>query len=120
MMNKDDALKAFVTDSMVQKRLAKHLVLQCFRNSVLEDLHSGIAAASKTGDYTDVVVHTSYGEIPWKDLSRIDDAEMKVLMVDVVNRAYQFIQELFDEERGGQLILKLTEKDSAPNWDDPK
>ena len=122
MMNidDDDAAKAFVTHSMVQKRLAKHLVLQCFRNSVLEDLHSGIAAAPKTGDYTDVIVHTPYGEIPWKDLSRIDDAEMKVLMVDVVNRAYQFIQELFDEERGGQLILKLTEKDSAPNWDDPK
>ena len=119
-MNTDDAIQTFITDSMIQKRLAKHLVLQCFRNSVLEDLHSGIIPASKTGDFTDVVVHTPYGEIPWKDLSRFDDMEMKVLMVDVVNRAYQFIQELLDEERSGQLILKLTEKDSAPNWDDPK
>lgn len=119
-MNKDDAMKAFITDSMIQKRLAKHLVLKCFRNSVLEDLHAGIVPASMTGDFTDVVVHTPYGEIPWNDLSRFDDVEMKVLMVDVVNRVYKLIQELFDEERSGELILNLIEMDSAPYWDDPK
>ncbi|MBU3990813.1 MAG: hypothetical protein KJ702_16060, partial [Gammaproteobacteria bacterium] len=27
---------------VMQKRLAKYLALKCFRNSVLEDLHSGI------------------------------------------------------------------------------
>lgn len=45
---------------------------------------------------------------------------MKVLMIDVVDKAYPFIQDLFDEERCVQLLLKLAEKDSAPNWDDPK
>lgn len=118
-MNSDNAVKAFLADPVMQKRLAKHLVTRCFRNSALENLHAGIVPASETGDYTDVVVHTPFGEIPWNDLSRFDDTEMKVLMIDAVDKAYQFIQELFDEERGGQLLLKLAEKDSVSNWDDP-
>ena len=44
---------------------------------------------------------------------------MKALMVDVVNHTYHFIQEFFDDERGGKLLLKLAEKDPAPNWDKP-
>jgi hypothetical protein len=40
---------------------------------------------------------TPFGEIPWRRLSRFDDREMKILMVDVVQTAHQFIQELFDE-----------------------
>ena len=77
------------------------------------------SADSKSGDYTDVVVKTPYGEIPWNDLSRISDAEMKILMIDIVNHTYHFIQEFFDDERGGRLLLKIAEKDPAPNWDDP-
>jgi hypothetical protein len=45
---------------------------------------------------------------------------MKALMVDVVNRTYQLVQELFDEERGGNLLLQLAAKDPAPGWEDPK
>lgn len=120
MISQEDSIKTLITEPVMQKRLSKHLVLKCFRNSVLEDLHTGITPKSKTGDYTDVVVQTPFGEIPWNDLSRFDDEEMKVLMIDAVEKAYQFIQELFDEERGGQLLLKLAEKDSAPTWDDPK
>jgi hypothetical protein len=37
-MSVDDGVRAFVTDPVLQKRLAKYLVLHCFRNSVLEDL----------------------------------------------------------------------------------
>jgi len=48
----------------VMKRLAKYLAQQCFRNTVLEDLHAGITPDSQTGDYTDVVVRSPYGEIP--------------------------------------------------------
>jgi len=120
MTTTDDAVKALITDPVMQKRLAKHLALRCFRNSLLEDFHTGIVPDSKSGDYSDVVVKTPFGEIPWKDLSRFDDVEMKTLMVDVVNNTYHLIQELFDEERGGELLLKLAEKDPAPNWDDPK
>ena len=117
-MNKDESVKALITDPVLQQRLAKYLVLKCFRNSVLEDLHAGIIPDSKSGDYTDVVVRTPFGEIPWNDLSRLDDAEMKALMIDAVNVTYHLIQELFDEERGGELLLKLAAQYPAPDWND--
>src|SRR6516225_2319661 len=60
-----------IADPALQMRLAKYLVQQCFRNSVLEDLHAGIAPSSKSGDYSDVVVRTPFGEIPWRRLSRL-------------------------------------------------
>ena len=116
----DQIIKAAITDPEIQLRLAKYLVQKCFRNSVLEDLHAGTIPDSKNGDFTDVTVHTLFGEIPWSQLSRISDEEMKVLMQDVVNRTYHFIQELFDEKRGGELMLKLASRDPVPNWDDPK
>lgn len=119
-MNNDNAATALINDPILQKRLAKYLTLRCFRNSRLEDLHSGIVPASKNGDYTDVAVQTPFGEIPWNNLSRFDDAEMKSLMMDVVNKAYQFVQELFDEQRGGELLLKLAARDPAPHWSDPE
>ncbi len=86
----------------------------------MENLHAGKVPDSQSGDYTDVVVRTPFGEIPWNDLSRINDAEMKTLMIDVVNKTYHLIQELFNDERGGELLLKLASKDTAPEWDDPK
>jgi hypothetical protein len=120
MTKTDEALKVFITDPELQKRLAKHIALRCFRNSILEDLHSGKVPDSKSGDYSDVVVHTPFGEIPWNDLSRFNNAEMKALMINVVNHTYHIIQELFDDERGGALLLKLAARDPAPEWDDPK
>ena len=119
MTKTDEAIKAFVTDPEMQKRIAKHIALRCFRNSILEDFHEGKVPDSKSGDYTDVVVRTPDREIPWNDLSRISNAEMKKLMINVVNHTYHFIQEFFDDERGGKLLLKLAEKDPAPQWDDP-
>ena len=119
MMEIDNAVKALVTDPVLQQRLAKVLVLRCFRNSVLEDLHAGIVPDSKRGDHSDVVVHTSFGETPWNEVSRFDDAEMQALMIDVVNRTYRFLQELFDEKRSGELLLRLAEKDPVPDWANP-
>ena len=119
MTNTDAALKAFIADPVLQQRLAKHIVLKCFRNSILEDLHAGTVPDSKCEDYTDVVVRTPFGEIPWSELSRFNDVEMKALMIDVANRTYHLIQELFDEERGGELLLELATHDPAPDWDEP-
>jgi hypothetical protein len=42
-----DAIRAH---PVLQQRLAKYLVLQCVRNSHLENLHAGIAPSSATGD----------------------------------------------------------------------
>jgi hypothetical protein len=120
-MNKsDDAMRVLITDPALQKRLAKYLVHRCFRNSVLEDLHAGIAPDSKAGDYSDVLVKTPFGEIPWPKLSRFDDEEMKTLMIDVVQKTYEFIQELFDEKNGGKLLLRLAALDPLPRWEDPR
>jgi hypothetical protein len=51
-MNSHDEVRAFITDPVLQQRLAKYMVLQCFRNSMLEDLHAGISPSSASGDYS--------------------------------------------------------------------
>jgi ligand-binding SRPBCC domain-containing protein len=101
------------------KRLAKYTVQQCFRNTVIEEFHAGTVADSKSGDFSDVVVKTPYGEIPWTSLSRLSDDEMKLVMRDAVNKTYRFLCRLFDERAGGELILRLDERDLVPQWDDP-
>ena len=118
-MSAHEAVRAFVTDPVLQKRLAKYLVLQCFRNSRLEDLHAGISPDSAAGDFSDVQVTSPYGAIPWTEVSRLNDDEMKHLMIDVVNRAYRFIHTLFDENTGAELLIRLAERDPAPRWADP-
>jgi hypothetical protein len=89
---------------------AKSIVETCMRNSELENLHAGVTPSSATGDYTDVKVVTPYGEIPWAQLSRISDAEMKVLMIDVVDRVYTYL-------RYPQALARLG---GATAWERPK
>jgi ligand-binding SRPBCC domain-containing protein len=103
----------------VMKRLAKYLAQQCFRNTMLEDLHAGITPNSETGDYTDVVVRSPYGEIPWPRLSRLSDEEMKALMIDVVNKTYHALTVLFDNRLGGELVKILAQQDFLPRWNEP-
>jgi len=95
------------------------MVLHCFRNSMLEDLHAGISPSSAAGDYSDVTVSSPYGVIPWPKLSRLNDDEMKRLMIDVVDRAYRFIHTLFDETAGGELLVLLAQRDPLPRWNEP-
>lgn len=64
------------------KMLAR-VIAQAVRNSELENLHAGMSPSSKTGDYSDVKVVSPYGEIAWNNLSRFDDEEMRVLMLDI-------------------------------------
>ena len=118
-MSRVSAIRVFANDPELQKRLAKYMVLQCFRNSLLEDLHSGITPSSATGDYSDVHVTTPYGEIPWSRLSRLSDEEMKGLMIDVVNRTYRFLHQLLDENTGAEILVRLTMRDPLPNWSTP-
>ena len=92
------------------ENLAKAIVETCMRNSELENLHAGRFPASASGDYTDVKVVTPYGEIPWPQLSRISDAEMKVLMIDVVDRVFTYLQH----------PEALTRLGGAARWDRPK
>ena len=103
----------------VIRRPAKYAVQRCFRNTVLGGIPRGHCPDSKKGDFSDVVVKTPYGEIPWSGLSRLSDEEMKLLMRDAVNKTYRFLCRLFDERTGGELILRLDERDLVPQWDDP-
>jgi hypothetical protein len=57
--------KLMATDDELRKRLAKFLVVQCFRNTELENLQAGKGPSSKSGDYADLKVVTPDGEIPW-------------------------------------------------------
>jgi hypothetical protein len=114
-----EEVRAFITDPVLQQRLAKYLVLQCFRNSMLEDLHAGIAPPSASGNYSDVTVSSPYGAIPWPKVSRLNDDKMKRLMIDVVDRTYRFIHTLFDENTGGELLLRLARRDPLPQWNEP-
>jgi hypothetical protein len=53
-MNDQDEVRAFITDPALQRRPAKYMVLQCFRNSMLEDLHAGASPSSVSGDFAEV------------------------------------------------------------------
>ena len=101
------------------KRVANYLAQQCFRTTMLEDLPSGITPNSQNGDYTDVVVRSPYGEIPWPRLLRLSDEEMKALMIDVVNKAYRALTVLFDNRLGSELIKILPQQDLLPRWNEP-
>ena len=107
------------TNPEVLKRLSKYLAQQCFRNTMLEDLHAGSTPNSQTGDYSDVFVQSPYGQIPWPRLSRLSDQEMKALMIDVVNKTYRALRVLFDDRLGSEVIKILTQQDLVPRWDEP-
>lgn len=77
------------TEQRIAAQLAKMLAMVCVRNTFLEDIHAGISPVTKTGDYSDVKVIDGEGtEIPWAEVSRISDEEMKRLMKEVVNLLY--------------------------------
>ena len=65
-----------------QKQFAKLVVAACVRRGYLEQLHAGTTPVTRTGDYSDVKVIDATGrEIPWNQVSRINQIEMKTLMV---------------------------------------
>ena len=102
------------------KHLALAIAVAAVRNSSLEDLHAGQAPDSEVGDFSDVKVVTPYGEIPWPELSRLNDEEMKVLMKQVVNRLYTCLHFLLtdpDDERFHRLIDHALGFTSG--WDEP-
>src|SRR3546814_938876 len=61
-------------------------------------------------DFSDVKVVSPFGEIPWTQVSRISDAEMKALMIEIVNRVYTFLTHMED----------LTALNNSARWNRPK
>jgi hypothetical protein len=106
-----------LANDLVRQRLAKQIVESGFR-SRLEDIQAGTFPSSKTGDGTDIVVTSPYGEIPWNRLARISDDEMKQLNKGAVTWMYNFLTDLL----GGNcwpLLETLRERDPLPHWDTP-
>jgi len=94
-MGANEETRAFITDPVLQQRLPKYLVLRASAIRFFEDLHAGSSPSSPSGDYSDVSVSSPYGVIPWSEVSRLNDDEMKRLMIEVVDRTYRFIRTLF-------------------------
>lgn len=73
---------------------------------------------SHTDDYSDVIVTDADGrQIPWSEVSRISDDEMRDLMREIVNRLYTFQLRVDEQEFRDYLDQQLT---STQNWDEPR
>ena len=90
----------------------------CFRNTMLEDIHARIEPVSHTGDFSDVVVIDANGRrIPWPEVSRIGNDEMRDLMLQVVNRLYTYQVKADDPHFVVMMDRALAE---AWQWDEPE
>ena len=107
-----------------QKELAKIIVAACVRRGYLEALHRGTPPVSHTGDYSDVKVIDANGrEIPWNEVSRINQNEMKTLMVGIVNRVYTFLARTLFSSTEDMPFEKAVDRAARPwirLWDEPE
>ena len=103
---------------------AKLLAAACVRRGYLEQLHAGTTPVTRAGDYSDVKVIDADGkEIPWKEISRIDQEEMKTLMTGVVNRIHTFLERTLFSSYDDKAVEQAIDRAVAPwigAWDDPK
>ena len=110
-MNHDD-------EKRIAAKLAKIMAMLCVRNTQLETLHAGLTPITRTGDYSDVFVLDADGRrIPWTEVSRIDEDEMRALMRDIVNRLYTF--HLHSDEPKLQATIERW-MGVADKWDAPE
>ena len=110
-MNHDD-------EKRIAAKLAKIMAMLCVRNTQLEALHAGLTPITRTGDYSDVVVLDADGRrIPWTEVSRFDEDEMRALMRDIVNRLYTF--HLHADEPKLQATIERW-MGVADKWDAPE
>ncbi len=110
----------FLIEKELVARLAKTLAAMCVRHSDIEDIHAGVEPVSKTGDYSDVKVIDAEGrEIPWNEVSRISNDEMKKLMKQVVNRLYTFFIQVEDPrfQKQAEYFERVSRAWDAPEPD---
>ena len=108
----------------LQSEFSKIMTAACVRRGYLEKLHAGITPITRTGDYSDVKVIDAEGrEIPWNQVSRIDQTEMKTLITGVVNRIHTFLTRTIFSPTQDQAFEQALERAAAPwtkTWDEPK
>ena len=105
-------------ENRIAAKLAKIMAMLCVRNTQLETLHAGLTPITRTGDYSDVFVLDADGRrIPWTEVSRFDEDEMRALMRDIVNRLYTF--HLHADEPKLQATIERW-MGVADKWDAPE
>ena len=98
--------------------LTRILALMCVRQSRLETLHRGLTPITHTGDYSDVVVVDADGRrIPWPEVSRFNQDEMRDLMREIVNKIYTFFVK--GEDPDFQAFSDYV-RPATYEWDKPK
>ena len=105
-------------EERIAAQLARVMAVACVRNTQLETLHAGLTPVSQTGDGSDVVVVDAAGRrIPWSEVSRISDDEMRALMREIVDRLYTFHLRIDDPAFRAEIDrwAAMTAK-----WDAPK
>ncbi len=107
-----------------QCEFAKLMAAACVRRGYLEKLHEGVPPVTRTGDYSDVKVIDAEGrEIPWNQVSRIDQDEMKTLIIGVVNRIHTFLARTLFSETEDKAFQQALDRAAVPwtkAWDEPE
>ncbi len=107
------------TEKRIAAKLAKVAAMVSIRNTLLETLHDGETPKTKTGDFSDVKVIDGEGrEIPWKEVSRITDDEMRAFIKQAVNRLYTWY--LNSEELSENAYVKDWISFVQTKYDDPE
>ncbi|HRH03882.1 MAG TPA: hypothetical protein PLN13_03430 [Bacteroidia bacterium] len=102
----------------IAKNLALAIALNCVRNTSIEAIHKGIPPHLLIDDNSDVVVHAGQNSIPWENVSRISQEEMKAFMIEVVNKIYTA---LINIDEPGFVNKFITRAQRATIfWDEPK
>lgn len=112
------------SDKNLQGEFAKVMTAACVRRGEIEKLHAGKVPVTHTGDYSDVKVIDANGrEIPWNQVSRINQEEMKTLMTGVVNRIYTFLARTILSATQDKVFQNAVDRAVVPwtkEWDEPK
>ena len=107
-----------------QSEFAKIMAAACVRRGYLEKLHAGTSPVTRTGDYSDVKVIDAEGrEIPWNQVARINQSEMKLLITGVVNRLHTFLARTFYCGFNDKAFPQALDRAAVPwtkTWDDPQ
>ena len=107
-------------ENRIAAQLARVMAVACVRNTQLEALHAGRTPISRTGDGSDVIVQDAEGNlIPWSEVSRINDDEMRALMREIVDRLYTFHLRIDDPAFRAEIDrwAAMTAKWDAPRPD---
>jgi len=116
--------EAMINLKQSQSEFAKILVAACVRRGFLEQLHAGITPITRSGDCAGARVIDATGrEIPWNEVSRISDDEMRALISGIVDRVYTFLARTLFSVTDDEAFFKAISRAAEPwtkGWDDPQ